>query len=97
MKCFFANPCKEYAVSDVSLSRKGFAIASAKSPKPQKIFSANFSFQKLPACCASVALAQTERRSGEWVEGLSPVRAVRNPCRLVDEQAAPQAKNGGWV
>jgi hypothetical protein len=30
------------------------------------------------------------------VEDLSPFRAVRNPCRLVDEQAAPQAKNGGW-
>jgi hypothetical protein len=30
-------------------------------------------------------------------EGLSPFRAVRNLCRLLDEQAAPQAKNGRWV
>jgi len=29
-------------------------------------------------------------------EGLSAFRAVRNPCRLVDEKAAPRAKNGRW-
>jgi hypothetical protein len=77
------------------IAQKAVRDCDRKSPSAPNFFSKFFftTTWRLLRSGRSRSVRETLRDG----QGLSPFRAVRNPCRLVDEQVAPQAKNGRWV
>jgi hypothetical protein len=71
--------------------KTGSRLRAQNLRRPPKIFLGEFFFPKTSNLLRKHCTRPAQETLSGLVEGLS---AIRNTCRLIDEQAAPQAKNG---